>query len=84
MFQVKQGTKLDQVSQQGIFVGYHSSKQYRVYDPKKKAVGWHTSIQFFEDWPEGPLLDTPAEPGVWEVETDGSDYEPEAGDSAMP
>ena len=76
--------KMDRVSQQGIFVGYHSSKQYRVYGPKKKAVGWYTSIQFFEDWPGGPLLDTPAEPGVWEVEIGGSDYEPDAGDMVMP
>ena len=76
--------KMDRVSQQGIFVGYHSSKQYLVYDPKKKAVGWHTSIQFFEDWPGGPLLDTPAEPGVWELKTGGSDYEPDAGDMVMP
>ena len=49
--------KLDQVSFQGIFVGYHSSHQYQIYNPKRRRVEWHTSIKFLEHIPGGRLLD---------------------------
>lgn len=48
--------KLDRVSFQGIFVGYHSSHQYRVYKPKRRRVEWHTSVKFLEHIPGGRLL----------------------------
>ena len=44
-------SKLDEVSWQGIFVGYHSSNQYRIYNPKMSKVEWHTSIKFLENTP---------------------------------
>ena len=69
--------KMDVVSFQGVFVGYHSSKQYRIYNPKTKKIGWHSSLDFFEDWPGGPLLNVPTESGTWEIDTIDSDYEPD-------
>ena len=69
--------KMDKVSHQGILVGFQSSRQYKVYNPDTKTVGVHTSVKFFEDWPGGPLLNTPAEPGEWEIDTADSDYEPD-------
>ena len=56
--------KMDVVSFQGIFVGYHSSKQYRVYNPVTKKIGWHAAPEFFEDWPGGPLLNAPSRAGT--------------------
>ena len=49
-------SKLDKVSWQGIFVGYHSSNQYRIYNPKTSKVEWHTSIKFLENTPGGIIL----------------------------
>lgn len=48
--------KLDRVSSQGIFVGYHSTHQYRVYNPKTRKVEWHTSVKFLEHVPGGKLF----------------------------
>ena len=48
--------KIDKMFHQGVFVGYRSSRQYKVYNPDTKAAGVHTSVKFFEDWPGGPLL----------------------------
>ena len=59
--------KMDVVSFQRVFVGYHSSKQYRIYNPKTKKIGWHSSLDFFEDWPGGPLLNVPTESGTFLV-----------------
>lgn len=69
--------KMDKVSHQGVLVGFQSSRQYKVYNSDTKAVGVHTSVKFFEDWPGGPLLSAPAEPGEWEIDTADSDYEPD-------
>ena len=76
--------KMDVVSFQGIFVGYHSSKQYRVYNPVTKKIGWHAAPEFFEDWPGGPLLNVPTEPGTWEIDTADSDYEPDPDHESQP
>lgn len=69
--------KMDKVSHQGVLVGFQSSRQYKVYNPNTRTVGVHTSVKFFEDWPGGPLLSAPAEPGEWEVDTADPDYEPD-------
>ena len=50
--------KFDKVSFQGIFVGYHSNQQVRVYNPITKRVQWHTSVKFIENQPGGVLLKT--------------------------
>ena len=49
-------SKLEKLSWQGLFVGYHSSNQYRIYNPKTSKVGWHTSIKFLENTPGGIIL----------------------------
>ena len=49
-------SKLDRVSFQGIFVGYHSSTQVRVYHPGTQKIQWHTAVKFLEDTPGGRLL----------------------------
>ena len=69
--------KMDKVSHQGILVGFRSSRQYKVHNPDTKTVGVHTSVKFFEDWPGGPLLNAPVEPGEWELDVADSDYEPD-------
>lgn len=38
----KNRSKLDKVSWQGIFVGYHPTNQYRIYNPDRRKVEWHT------------------------------------------
>lgn len=48
--------KLDRVSSQEIFVGYHCPCQYRIYNPERRKVEWHTSIKFLEHMPGGRLL----------------------------
>ena len=48
--------KLDRVSWQGIFVRYHSTNQYRIYNPERRKVEWHTSVKFLEDTPGGIIL----------------------------
>ena len=48
--------KLDRVSFQGIFVGYNSSHQYRIYNPQRQKVEWHTSVRFFENIAGGRLF----------------------------
>ena len=58
--------KLDRVSFQGIFVGYHSHHQFRIYNPKSRRIGWHTSVKFLEDTPGGTLLKPPTKPEQWE------------------
>ena len=49
--------KLNQVSFQNIFVGYHSSRQYQIFNPERQQVEWHTSVRFLEHIPGGKLLD---------------------------
>ena len=68
-------TKMDKVSFQGVFVDYRSSHQHRIYNQFKKTINWHSSLKFFEDWPGGPILNTPTESGLWEMEAGDSDYE---------
>lgn len=48
--------KLDRISFQGIFVGYHSNQQVRIYNPVTRKVQWHTAVEFIESQPEGTLL----------------------------
>ena len=48
--------KLDRVSFQGIFVGYHSSQQMRIYNPKTKRVQWHTSVKFSRKCAGGEIV----------------------------
>ena len=48
--------KLDRVSFQGIFVGYHSNPQARIYNPSTQKIQWHTSVEFLEHVPGGNLL----------------------------
>lgn len=48
--------KLDKVSYQGIFVGYHSTTQFRVYNPQTRQVDWPTAVKFLEHVPGGRLL----------------------------
>lgn len=48
--------KLDRVSFYGIFVGYHSEHQYRVYNPATRKIQWYTSMRFLEKIPGGRLL----------------------------
>ena len=69
--------KMDKVSHQGILVGFQSSRQYKVYISNTRAVGVLTSVKIFEDWPGGSLLNAPAEPREWEIDTADSDYEPD-------
>lgn len=52
----KNRSKLDEVSWQGIFVGYHSSNQYRIFNPERRKVEWHTSVKFLEGTPGDTLL----------------------------
>ena len=40
---------LHAVSYLGIYIGYHSSTQYRVYRPDKKRFEWPTNVVFYED-----------------------------------
>ena len=42
-------SKLHAVAYEGIYTGYHSSTQYRVYDPRKNRFEWPTTVKFFED-----------------------------------
>ena len=49
-------SKLDNVSYQAIFTGYHSSNQYRLYNVETKKVEIQTSIKFDEKRPGGSLL----------------------------
>ena len=48
--------KLDRVSFQGIFVGYHSNQQARIYNPSTRKIQWHTSVKFLEHVTGGNLL----------------------------
>ena len=48
--------KLDRVSFQGIFVGYHSNQQVRVCNPVTRKVQWHTAVKFIENQPGGTFL----------------------------
>lgn len=48
--------KLDAVSFKGIFVGYHSSTQMRVFNAESGKINWHTSVIFREDTSGGRLL----------------------------
>ncbi len=42
-------SKLHAVSYLGIYTGYHSSTQYRVYWPDKNRFDWPTNAVFYED-----------------------------------
>lgn len=48
--------KLDKVSYQGIFLGYHSTCQFRVFNPQTRKVEWPTAVKFLEYIPGGQLL----------------------------
>ena len=48
--------KLDRISFQGIFVGYHSNQQVRIYNPVTRKMQWHTAVKFIESQPGGILL----------------------------
>ena len=49
-------SKLHPVSYLGIYTGYHSSTQYRVYRPDKNRLEWPTNVKFYEDRPGVKLL----------------------------
>ena len=49
-------SKLHPVSYLGIYTGYHSSTQYRVYRPDKNRFDWPTTVKFYEDRPGVKLL----------------------------
>ncbi|KAF6237887.1 hypothetical protein HO173_004088 [Letharia columbiana] len=34
---------------QGIYTSYHSSTQYRVYDPRNNQFEWPTNVHFYEN-----------------------------------
>lgn len=42
-------SKLSVVNYLGIYTGYHSSIQYRVYRPDKNRFDWPTNVTFYED-----------------------------------
>ena len=42
-------SKLHAVSYLGIYTGYHSRTQYRVYRPDKNRFDWPTNVKFYED-----------------------------------
>ena len=41
-------SKLSAVNYLGIYTGYHSSTQYRVYRPDKNRFDWPTNVTFYE------------------------------------
>ena len=49
-------SKLHPVNYLGIYTGYHSSTQYRVYRPDKNRFEWPTTVKFYEDRPGRELL----------------------------
>ena len=49
-------SKLHAVTYLGIYTGYHSSTQYRVYRPDKNRFEWSTTVKFYEDRPGVKLL----------------------------
>ena len=59
--------KLDAVALKGIFVGYHSSTQVRVFNPETGKINWHTAVSFREDSPGGRLLESRREEEKEEV-----------------
>lgn len=52
----KKRAKLDAVFYQGIFLGYHFTCQYHVYDSQSQKIEWPTSVKFVEHIPGGKLL----------------------------
>ena len=70
-------SKMNKVSEAGIFVEYQSSHQYRIYNPKKGVVETSTAVEFYETHPGGPLLAQEPEQGELEApEEDYSDDDP--------
>lgn len=57
IFLRKKRNKLDTVFWKGIFVGYHSSIQARVFNPETGKISWHTAVIFQEDSLGGRLLE---------------------------
>ena len=63
--------KLDKVSYQGIFLGYHFTHQFRIFNPVSRRVEWPTAVKFLEYISGGQLLKQ-SKPGGTSVEVDAS------------
>lgn len=62
MAKEQRDTKLSPLSWLGIYTGYHSSTQYRVYRPDKNKFEWPTNVRFYEDRSGRALLPKSALP----------------------
>ena len=66
-------SKMNKMSEADIFVRYQSSRQYRIFNPRKGVVETSTAVEFYETHPEGPLLNQEPEEGELEPSKAESD-----------
>jgi hypothetical protein len=78
----EQRGKLDSTSIRGIFAGYTpTTRQYRVYDPKKKTVERYSTVRFDEKQKGGTLIDSHEGPKDLRIEGEEVEIEdPEPND----
>ena len=69
-------TKLSPVNYLGVYTGYHSSTQYRVYRPDKNRFDWPTNVVFYEDRPGIELIPQGLLPKFDWLRADVAPYEP--------
>lgn len=69
-------TKLDAVSYLGIYTGYHSTTQYRVYRPDKNRFYWPANVKFYEHRKGVELIPQDLLPKFNWMRADTSDMEP--------
>ena len=84
IFKEKRG-KLNAVSFQRIFVGYHFSTQVKVFNPKTREINWHTAVKFLENISGDRLLkiDEKGEKKETLIFTNGDEDEDEKNENAQ-
>ncbi len=68
--------KLTAVTYLGVYTGYHSSTQYRVYWPEKNRFEWPTNVKFYEDRKGVDLLPQGLLPKFDSVRAEASPLQP--------
>ena len=66
-------SKMNKMSEANIFVEYQSSRQYRIFNPRKGVVETFIAVKFYETHPGDPLLNQKSEEGEFEPSETESD-----------